>query len=84
MELTLGDYSIQPDNVGVVELSHDRSLTQKLSPLLIHKAAFKRLYCDGDVHPSRYTQPTTADFSKFTCRNNTTHHIKGHIISLIS
>lgn len=69
--LTLGDHSLQPDDIGVVELSNDRSLAQKLSLLLFPLAGSQRLYRNSDVHPSRHVQPTTADFSKFTCQGET-------------
>lgn len=69
--LTLGDHSLQPDDVGVVELSNDWSLTQKLSLLLFPLAGSQRLYRYSDVHPSRHVQPTTTDFSKFTCQSKT-------------
>lgn len=67
-ELTLSDHSLQPDDVGVVKLPHDRGLTQKVSSLLVHITTLKGLYCHRDVHPAWYTQTATADFSKFTYR----------------
>ena len=69
--LTLGDHSLQPDDVGVVELSNDWSLAQKLSLLLFPLAGSQRLYSYSDVHPSRHVQPTPTDFSKFTCQSKT-------------
>lgn len=70
-ELTLGHHSFQPDDVAVAKLPEDRSLTQKLSPLLLPLAGSQRLYRHGDVHPSRSVQSTTADLSKFTCQSKT-------------
>lgn len=75
--LTLGDHSLQPDDVDVVELSNNWSLTQKLSLLLFPLAGSQRLYRDSDVHPSRHVQPTTTDFSKFTCQSETACHKAG-------
>lgn len=72
-ELTLGHHSFQPDDVAVAKLPEDRSLTQKLSPLLLPLAGSQRLYRHGDVHPSRSVQPTTADLSKFTCQSKTVY-----------
>lgn len=72
-ELTLGHHSFQPDDVAVAKLPEDRSLTQKLSPLLLPLAGSQRLYRHGDVHPSRSVQPTAADLSKFTCQSQTVY-----------
>lgn len=62
--LTFGDHALQPDDVGMIKLTHDGRLTQEVSSLSLHVAALQCLYCHGNLLLPRCSQAATANFSK--------------------
>lgn len=68
--LTSGDNSLQPDDVRVVKLPHDRRLRQEVSPLLVRVARLQAF--NGHVHFSLsvQTQSPAAHLAKLSYTAN--------------
>lgn len=66
----LGHHALQVDDVGVVELPHDARFSQEISPLLLCVAHLQGFDSHWKLAFSLQFQPSTADFSKFTFREN--------------
>lgn len=67
---TFCDDTFQVDDVGVVELPHDARFSQEISPLLLCVAHLQGFDSHWKLAFSLQFQPSTADFSKFTFREN--------------
>lgn len=66
---TLGDHAFQTDNVGVVELAHDRSLWQEVSPLPISVAHLESLDGYNDLPASGQLEATATHLPKLSCQS---------------
>ncbi len=66
---TLGDHTFQTDNVGVVELAHDGSLRQEVSPLAVSVAHLKSLDGYDDLPAPRQLEATTTHLPKLSCES---------------
>lgn len=64
---TAGDDTFKADDIGVVKLTHDGRLTQKVPPLSLRVAGFEGLDGHGHVPLPRHPQPPVADFPGLAC-----------------
>lgn len=64
---TAGDDTFKADDIGVVKLTHDGRLTQKVPPLSLRVAGFEGLDGYGHVPLPRHPQPPVADFPGLAC-----------------
>lgn len=69
--LTACHHALQPDDVGVVKLSHDAGLPQEVLPLPLHVAPLQRFDGHRDLLLPRGAQATAAYLPKFTCITHT-------------
>lgn len=66
--LTLGDYTLQPDDVWIIKLSHDARLSQKVPSLPLCVTSLQSLYSNRNFLLSWYTKTPTAHLPKLTFR----------------
>lgn len=64
--LTLGDNALQPDDVGMVKLAHDRGLPQEVPPLLLAVARLEGLDGHGDLPLPRQPERAAANLAKLS------------------
>lgn len=66
---TVGDDTVEADDVGVLKLAHDAGLAEEFAALLLRVAPFQGLDGHVDLLLARYLQKATADLSEFTCES---------------
>lgn len=64
--LTLCDHTLQPDDVGMVELAHDRRLPQEVPPLLLAVACLQGLDGYRDLPLPWQPKGATAHLAKLS------------------
>ena len=69
--LTASDHALQPDDVGVVKLSHDAGLSQEVPPLFVSIARLQGLDGHADLLLTGQLQTAAAHLSKLTWRKHT-------------
>ena len=68
--LTARHHPLQPDDVGMVELSHDWGLSQEVPPLLVCVTSFQGLDGHTDLLLAGKLQATAAHLTELTWRQN--------------
>lgn len=64
--LTFCDHALQPDDVRVVKLAHNRCLAQEVPPLTLHVSPFQCFYRYGDLLLSWSSQAPAAHLTELT------------------